>query len=70
MAAALGAARIGHFTEGVAQGFELVDVERAVTVLGVPLGAEFAQPEAEALGGEIGPAGFSNNEKAAVAQRV
>jgi len=34
-------------------------------VLGVPAGGQFAQGEAEALGSEVGSAGFLGHEKAA-----
>lgn len=67
---AIGVARaspVGDFVNSAVVAFRFAEAlghERAVTVLGEPAGGQFAQCEAKALGGEIGSAGFADDEKA------
>ena len=59
---------IGDFVDGAVVAFPIAETfghEQTVAVRGVPAVGQFAQGEAKALGGEIGPAGFFGHEKAA-----
>ena len=68
---ALGIARaspVGGLVNRAVVAFRIAEAfgqQRPVAVLGLPLGRQFAQAAAEALRGEIGPAGLFGHQKAA-----